>query len=82
MKLKIGVVWVVLQPLIAMLVFTLFFGRFAKMPSDGSPYPIFNCTALLPWMYFAACLTAATNTIVEHERVITKCYFPRIIAIR
>jgi lipopolysaccharide transport system permease protein len=75
----IGVVWVVLQPLIAMLVFTLFFGRLAKMPSDGSPYPIFYYTGLLPWMYFAASLTAATNTIVEHERVITKVYFPRII---
>jgi lipopolysaccharide transport system permease protein len=75
----IGVVWVVLQPLIAMLVFTLFFGRLAKMPSDGSPYPIFYYTGLLPWMYFAASLTAATNTIVEHERVITKVYFPRMI---
>src|SRR5271170_6763231 len=53
----IGVVWVVLQPLLAMLVFTLFFGRLAKMPSGGLPYPVFYYTALLPWLYFAASLT-------------------------
>jgi lipopolysaccharide transport system permease protein len=61
-----------------MLVFTLFFGRLAKMPSEGLPYPIFYYAALLPWMYFAASLTHATNTMVEHERVITKVYFPRM----
>jgi len=75
----IGVVWVVLQPLLAMLVFTLFFGRLAKMPSEGLPYPVFYYTALLPWLYFAASLTLATNTVVENERVITKVYFPRVI---
>lgn len=75
----IGVAWVVLQPLLAMLVFTLFFGRLAKMPSEGLPYPLFYYTALLPWMYFAASLANATNTIVDHQRVITKVYFPRMI---
>jgi lipopolysaccharide transport system permease protein len=75
----IGVAWVVLQPLLAMMVFTLFFGRLAKMPSEGLPYPIFYYTALLPWMYFAASLTHATNTMVEHEKVITKVYFPRML---
>src|SRR5438270_8581264 len=75
----IGVVWVVLQPLLAMLVFTLFFGRLAKMPSQGLPYPIFYYTALLPWLYFASSLTHATNTVVENEKVITKVYFPRMI---
>lgn len=75
----IGVVWVVLQPLMAMLVFTLFFGRLAKMPSGGLPYPVFYYSALLPWLYFAASLTQATNTIVENEKVITKLYFPRMI---
>ena len=75
----IGVAWVVIQPLLAMLVFTLFFGRLAKMPSEGLPYPLFYYTALLPWMYFATALTNATNTIVEHQRVITKVYFPRMI---
>lgn len=75
----IGVLWVVLQPLIAMLIFTLFFGRLAKMPSDGSPYPIFYYSGLLPWMYFAASLTHATNAVVENEKTITKVYFPRMI---
>jgi lipopolysaccharide transport system permease protein len=75
----IGVVWVVLQPLMVMLIFTLFFGRLAKMPSQGLPYPIFYYTGLLPWMYFSASLTNATNTIVEHEKVVTKVYFPRMI---
>jgi lipopolysaccharide transport system permease protein len=74
----IGVAWVVLQPLLAMLVFTLFFGRLAKMPSEGLPYPVFYYAALLPWLYFATSLTNATNTVVEHEKVITKVYFPRI----
>jgi lipopolysaccharide transport system permease protein len=75
----IGVAWVVIQPLLAMLVFTLFFGRLAKMPSAGLPYPVFYYTALLPWMYFATALANATNTIVDHQRVITKVYFPRMI---
>lgn len=75
----VGVGWVVIQPLLAMIVFTLFFGHLAKMPSGGLPYPVFYYTALLPWMYFAAALTAATNTIVEHQRMITKVYFPRMI---
>lgn len=75
----IGIAWVFVQPLLAMIVFTLFFGRLAKMPSEGLPYPVFYYTALLPWMYFAAALANATNTIVEHQRVITKVYFPRMI---
>jgi lipopolysaccharide transport system permease protein len=75
----IGVAWVILQPLLAMTVFTLFFGRLAKMPSEGLPYPVFYYTALLPWMYFAAALANSTNTVVEHQRVITKVYFPRMI---
>jgi lipopolysaccharide transport system permease protein len=75
----IGVAWVVIQPLLTMLVFSFFFGRLAKMPSEGLPYPLFYYCALLPWMYFAAALNAATQTIVEHERVITKVYFPRLL---
>ena len=74
----IGVAWVVIQPLLAMMVFTLFFGRLAKMPSGGLPYPVFYYCALLPWLYFASSLTNATNTVVEHEKVITKIYFPRM----
>ncbi len=74
----IGAGWAVLQPLMTMLVFTLFFGKLAHIPSDGLPYPIFYYSALLPWMYFAAAVQNATNTIVENQRVITKVYFPRL----
>jgi lipopolysaccharide transport system permease protein len=74
----IGAAWAVLQPFLTMLVFSLFFGRLAHIPSDGMPYPIFFYSALLPWMYFAAALQNATNTIVENQRLITKVYFPRL----
>lgn len=75
----IGVAWVVLQPLLTMALFSFFFGRLAKMPSAGLPYPLFYYCALLPWMYFATSLTGATQTIIEHEKVITKVYFPRVL---
>ena len=74
----IGAAWAVLQPLLTMLIFSLFFGRLAHIPSEGLPYPIFYYSALLPWAYFAAALQAGTNTIVENQRVITKVYFPRL----
>ena len=74
----IGAAWAVLQPFLTMLVFSLFFGKLAHIPSQGLPYPIFYYCALLPWMYFAAALQNATNTIVENQRVITKVYFPRL----
>ena len=74
----IGAAWAVLQPLLTMLVFSLFFGKLAHIPSEGLPYPIFYYSALLPWRYFAAALQAGTNTIVENQRVITKVYFPRL----
>ncbi len=74
----IGAAWAVLQPLLTMLVFTLFFGRLARIPSEGLPYPIFYYSALLPWTYFASSLQSATNAIVENQRVITKVYFPRL----
>jgi lipopolysaccharide transport system permease protein len=75
----VGVAWAVLQPFLTMVVFTLFFGKLGRLPSGGLPYPIFYYSALLPWMYFAASLQNATNTIVENQRVITKVYFPRVI---
>jgi lipopolysaccharide transport system permease protein len=75
----IGVAWVVLQPLMSMGVFTLFFGRLAKLPSDGLPYPVFYFAALAPWTYFSTALSTATNVVVENQRVITKVYFPRLI---
>ena len=74
----IGAAWAVLQPLLTMLVFSLFFGKLAHIPSEGLSYPIFYYSALLPWGYFAAALQAGTNTIVENQRVITKVYFPRL----
>jgi len=75
----IGAAWAVLQPLMTMLVFSLFFGRLAKIPSQGLPYPIFYYCALLPWTYFQTALQTATNIVVDQQRVITKIYFPRIV---
>jgi len=75
----IGVLWVILQPVLNMLVFTLFFGRLAKLPSDGLPYPIFYFAALIPWTYFSFSLSSTTNVVVENQRLITKVYFPRLI---
>ena len=74
----IGAAWAVLQPLLTMIVFSLFFGRLAHIPSEGLPYPIFYYSALLPWMYFAAALQNSTTTIVENQRLVTKVYFPRL----
>jgi len=75
----IGAAWAVFQPLLTMAIFTLFFGRLARMPSDGLPYPLFYYCALLPWIYFAASLQNATNVVVEQQRVITKVFFPRLV---
>jgi lipopolysaccharide transport system permease protein len=75
----IGAAWAVLQPFLTMLVFSLFFGRLAKLPANGLPYPIFFYCALLPWSYFATALQNATNIIVEQQRLITKIYFPRLV---
>jgi lipopolysaccharide transport system permease protein len=74
----IGAAWAVLQPFLTMLVFSLFFGRLAHIPSQGLPYPIFYYSALLPWMYFASALQSSTATIVENQRLVTKVYFPRL----
>jgi lipopolysaccharide transport system permease protein len=75
----IGVFWVLIQPFATMIVFSLFFGKLARIPSAGLPYPLFYYIALLPWTYFAGALSNATNTIVEHQRVVTKVFFPRIL---
>lgn len=74
----IGAAWAVLQPFLAMLIFTLFFGKLAHIPSEGLPYPVFSYSGLLPWMYFAGALQTATNAIVENQRLVTKVYFPRL----
>jgi lipopolysaccharide transport system permease protein len=75
----IGVLWVVLQPLMTMGVFTIFFGRLAKLPSQGLPYPVFYFAALVPWSYFATALTGCTAIVVANQHVITKVYFPRLV---
>lgn len=75
----IGALWAIFQPFITMIVFTIFFGKFAKMPSDGIPYPIFVYTGLVFWTLFSNSLSHVSNTFLENERIVTKIYFPRII---
>lgn len=75
----IGVTWAVLQPLAMMVVFTLFFGRLAKVPSEGVPYPLFAYAALLPWQLFSRTISESTNSLITDQRLITRVYFPRII---
>jgi lipopolysaccharide transport system permease protein len=74
----LGASWAILQPLLTMMVFSLFFGRLAKVPSDGVPYPIFSYVALVPWTFFAGTLALASNSIVHQSNVLTKVYFPRL----
>ncbi len=74
----LGVAWAVLQPLLAMFVFSLFFGRLARMESEGLPYPLFNLAGLVPWTFFAFGLNEAANSLVSSRHLITKVYFPRI----
>ena len=75
----LGAIWVVIQPLFMMLVFSLFFGRLARVPSDGVPYPVFTFCALLPWQLFAHALTESSNSLVGNQNLITKVYFPRLV---
>lgn len=75
----LGGLWAIIQPFFAMVVFTLFFGKLAKIPSDGIPYPIFNYTAMVAWTYFATSITASANSLVTNTNLISKVYFPRII---
>src|SRR5713101_2135974 len=75
----VGAAWAVFQPLMTMAVFSLFFGKLAKIPSNGLPYPVFYFCALLPWTYFSGALQNATSVVVEQQRVITKVYFPRLV---
>ena len=75
----LGAAWAILQPVLTMVVFSVFFGRLANVPSDGFPYPIFNYTALLPWQLFARAVTDSSNSLVTNQRLITKVYFPRLV---
>ncbi len=74
----LGVAWAILQPLMTMVLFSLFFGRLAKMPSDGVPYPLFVFTALVPWMFFANGITQSSGSLVENASLLKKVYFPRL----
>src|SRR5437667_7060191 len=75
----IGIGWVVLQPVLTMVLFTAVFGNFAKIPSDGVPYPIFTYSALLPWNLFATSLTRETESVVGNAQLISRIYFPRLL---
>ncbi|MDQ3819836.1 MAG: ABC transporter permease [Acidobacteriota bacterium] len=75
----LGVAWAIIQPFFMMVVFSLFFGYLARVPSDGIPYPIFTYCALLPWQLFAHALSESSNSLVANEKLITKVYFPRLV---
>jgi lipopolysaccharide transport system permease protein len=74
----LGASWAILQPLLSMLIFTLFFGRLAKVPSDGIPYPLFSFTALVPWTFFQTAVQQSSNSVVGSSNLISKVYFPRL----
>ncbi len=75
----LGASWAIIQPLFTMVVFSLFFGKLAKVPSDNVPYPIFSYAALLPWQLFAKALTDASRSLVRGRNMLTKVYFPRLV---
>lgn len=75
----LGILWVVFQPLLTMIIFTIFFGRLANMPSNDIPYPIFVYSGLLFWNYYSTALTNSSNCLVENEGIVKKVYFPRLI---
>jgi len=75
----LGAAWAILQPFLTMIIFSILFGKLAKVPSDGIPYPIFVYTGLLPWNYFSSALSNSGNSLVASSNLITKVYFPRLI---
>jgi len=75
----LGIGWVLIQPLVAMIIFSVVFGRFAKLPSEGLPYPLFVLTGLMPWQLFASSLTRTAGSLVGNSNLLTKVYFPRLI---
>ncbi len=75
----LGLAWAVLQPLLTVAIFSVIFGRLARLPSDNIPYPVFSFVALLPWQLFAGALTRAGNSLVSNAALLTKVYFPRLI---
>jgi lipopolysaccharide transport system permease protein len=74
----LGIAWAIIQPVFTMIVFSLFFGRLGKIPSDGIPYPLFSYAALVPWTFFSQGLTLASNSLVGSANLIKKIYFPRL----
>ncbi len=75
----LGAAWAILQPVMTMVLFSVIFGNFAQLPSDGIPYPVFTYTALLPWQLFATALTMASNSLITNQNLVSKVYFPRLI---
>src|SRR5690349_2988103 len=75
----LGSAWAIIQPVMMMVVFSIFFGGLAKMPSDGYPYPIFVYAGLLPWTFFANAITSSANSVVGSANLVSKVYFPRLI---
>jgi lipopolysaccharide transport system permease protein len=75
----LGASWAILQPFLTVLVFSVLFGKFARLPSEGFPYPIFLYAGLLPWIFFQSVATASSNSLVDNAGLITKVYFPRMI---
>ncbi len=75
----LGVAWAIMQPLFTMIIFTLFFGRLAGMPSDGVPYPVFVYAGLIIWTFFANAVTSSGNSLVGNAQLLSKVYFPRMI---
>jgi len=75
----LGFLWAVIRPVFSMIIFSIVFGRLAKMPSDGAPYPVFAYTALIPWTYFSTALSGSTQSLISNVNMITKVYFPRLI---
>jgi len=75
----LGAAWAVLQPLLTMVAFSVFFGKLAKVPSNGIPYPVFTFAALLPWQLFSYSMTEAGNSLIGSQNLITKIYFPRLV---
>ena len=74
-----GAAWAIVQPVMSMVVFSVFFGRLAAMPSDGVPYPLFSFSALVPWTFFASALSASSNSLVGSASLLSKVYFPRLV---
>lgn len=75
----IGITWALIRPLLTMLVFTIVFGKLAKLPSDGAPYPIMVFSAILPWQFFATSFAEAGNSLIANANMISKVYFPRLV---